>query len=275
MNKIQQMYDSLLKESGPQGWWPIINEKTLLCEYHTNAPRNESEALEICFGSLLTQGTNWHPNAVRALQQMKLGRLFTEKELAIIREAESGNESTPQRKVANHREKSLIGVHEILRISHEHLSGIIRSSGYHNQKAIKLKNFCRFLEENYGGSLSALFREDESDLKRLLLSVKGIGPETADSIMLYAARKPIFVIDAYTKRIAGRIGFREKNYEGLQRRFMPEIFTGAANSEKLFNEYHALLVELGKNACRKVPLCGKCPLSGMCAYYKGIGKEQL
>ena len=74
MNKLKQIYNLLYKAYGPQGWWPIVNDRTLLSEYHINAPKNESEALEICFGSLLTQGTQWYPNVVRSLQQLKLGR---------------------------------------------------------------------------------------------------------------------------------------------------------------------------------------------------------
>ena len=88
MNKLKQIYNLLFKAYGPQGWWPIVNNKTLLCEYHVNAPRNESEALEICFGSLLAQGTQWYPNVVRSLQQLKLGRPFKKEELNVIKQAE-------------------------------------------------------------------------------------------------------------------------------------------------------------------------------------------
>ena len=115
------------------------------------------------------------------------------------------------------------------------------------------------------------------------MSVSGIGPETADSIILYAAKKPIFVIDAYTKRILNRIGYKEETYEELQRLFMQnyrkleifgvsenKVFRNLPNSEKLFNEYHALLVELGKSICKKNPLCEKCPITKICDYSNSI-----
>ena len=161
---------------------------------------------------------------------------------------------------------NLIGVKKILKIENKKLAEIIKSSGYHNQKAKKLKNFCGFLFRNYDGKLKKLFENDIKKLRNELLSVSGIGPETADSIILYAARKPIFVIDAYTKRILNRIGYKEETYEELQRLFMQNL----PNSEKLFNEYHALLVELGKSICKKNPLCEECPINRHCDYYKNI-----
>ena len=151
-----------------------------------------------------------------------------------------------------------------MKIRNEELAKIIKSSGYHNQKAKKLKNFCGFLSKNYNGKLSLLFKNNITKLRKELLSINGVGPETADSIILYAAKKPIFVIDAYTKRVFSRIGFREKTYDELQQMFMKNL----PNSERLFNEYHALIVELGKNICRKKPLCDKCPINIYCSYYK-------
>ena len=103
------------------------------------------------------------------------------------------------------------------------------------------------------------------------MSINCVGPETSDSIILYAAKKPIFVIDAYTKRIMNRVGFKENNYDDLQKLFMNNL----EKNEKLFNEYHALLVELGKNICKKKPLCIKCPINTMCNYYsKTYPKQQ-
>ena len=231
MNQIKQIYDILLQEFGPQGWWPIVNGKTLLCEYHVSAPRNEKEALEICFGSLLAQNTSWK-NAEKAMVNLK--------------------------------KENLINVKKIIETKDKKLAQIIRSSGYHNQKAKKLKNFCEFLLKNYDGKLSLFFKNRLLKLRKQLLSVNEIGPETADSIILYSAKKPIFVVDAYTKKILSRLGYMEKTYDELQVLFM-QILT---NSEKLFNEYHALMVELGKNICKKEPLCEKCPLSAYCDYYK-------
>ena len=111
--------------------------------------------------------------------------------------------------------------------------------------------------KNYNGKLDLFFKNKIDELRKQLLSVNGIGPETADSIILYAAKKPIFVVDAYTKRIMERIGCKEAEYGELQKLLMQDL----PNSEKLFNECHALLVELGKNICKKVPLCEKCPIN--------------
>ena len=88
MNKLKQIYNLLFKAYGPQGWWPIVNDKTLFCGYYVNAPRDEKEALEICFGAILAQNTQWYPNVVRAIQQLKLGRPFTKQEFEVIKEAE-------------------------------------------------------------------------------------------------------------------------------------------------------------------------------------------
>ena len=88
MNTLNQIYKTLNNEYGKQGWWPIINNKTLLCEYHTGAPKNDAERFEICIGAILAQNTSWYPGVVRALQQLKLGRPFTKKELEVIQKAE-------------------------------------------------------------------------------------------------------------------------------------------------------------------------------------------
>ena len=108
--------------------------------------------------------------------------------------------------------------------------------------------------------IKKLKEENIEKLRKKLLEIKGIGPETADSILLYAFNKPIFVVDAYTKRIFNRLGCKEKTYEEFQKLFMDNL----EKDQKLFNEYHALLVELGKNHCRKKPLCRECPLNSMC-----------
>ena len=114
--------------------------------------------------------------------------------------------------------------------------------------------------------MKIFFKNNIKELRNELLFINGIGPETADSIILYAAKKPIFVIDAYTRRIMNRIGHEGQSYEELQELFMDNL----EHDEKLFNEYHALLVELGKSICKKTPLCNKCPVNNMCNYYKTI-----
>ncbi len=224
------IYDKLLAFFTPQHWWPVTPEGKLHPEY-SNGPKNEKQQLEVIFGAILTQNTNWK-NVEKAIAELN--------------------------------RNDLIDVKKISKIDAKKLALLIKSSGYHNQKAKKLKNFCDFLSKNYDGNLKKLFKKEIKELREQLLSINGIGPETADSIILYAAKKPVFVIDAYTKRILSRIGCKEKTYDDLQKLFMNSL----PNNENLFNEYHALLVELGKNICKKSPLCGKCPISEHCNYYR-------
>ena len=144
------------------------------------------------------------------------------------------------------------------------LAELIYPSGYYNAKALKIKSFVEHLGSAYHESLEKLFSLDVSSLRRELLTVHGVGPETADSIILYAARKSIFVIDAYTRRILSRLWLSppRNDYSSFQELFMENLPT----EEKLFNEYHALLVRHGKEVCKKVPLCDQCCLSGICLY---------
>lgn len=141
----------------------------------------------------------------------------------------------------------------------ERLAAAIRPAGYHNVKAGRLKAVCRFLWEECGGRLAKLKKADTAVLRKKLLAVKGVGPETADSILLYALEKPVFVVDAYTKRIFFRHALAEENagYEDLRGK-VEEVFNGDAAR---FNQFHALIVETAKNYCRKKKgLCGECPL---------------
>jgi endonuclease-3 related protein len=143
------------------------------------------------------------------------------------------------------------------------LAQLIRPSGYFNLKAKKLKAFTRNLFNAHDGRLSHLFRLNAATLRDELLAVYGVGPETADSIILYAARQPIFVVDAYTRRIMARLGLAhvDSSYDELQHLFMDHL----PHNEPLFNEYHALLVALGKGYCKKgKPKCGECPLLEVC-----------
>jgi endonuclease-3 related protein len=124
-----------------------------------------------------------------------------------------------------------------------------------------LKSFIDFLFEEYDGDLKRMKRESPGELREKLLRVQGIGPETADSILLYGVKKPIFVVDAYTKRILSRHGIipDKASYEEIQKLFMGHL----SSDQKLFNEYHALLVHLGKTLCKKTPKCDLCPLYGI------------
>lgn len=233
--QIKSIYQTFYSYFGPQYWWPVTLDNETIPKYHKNIKLNNKQKLEICFGAILTQNTSWK-NVEKAIIQLN--------------------------------KSQLIDVKKILKIENEKLANAIKSSGYYNQKAKKLKNFCSFLSNSYDGNIEKLFDNSIKKLRNDLLSVNGIGPETADSIILYAAKKPIFVIDAYTRRIMNRIGYKEDTYETLQKLFMENL----ESDEKMFNEFHALLVELGKNFCKKKPLCVKCPINKICNYRKAILK---
>lgn len=225
--KLRSLYDALFSAFGPQGWWPIAG---VYSKGDYSHPLDEREAFEVCVGAILTQNTAWK-NVEKAL-----GCLREKKRLSL-----DALISAPQQEVAE----------------------CIRSSGYFNQKAAKLKNFGVFLRNNNG--LQKVFGLPVDELRSKLLSVKGIGPETADSIILYSAKKPKFVVDAYTRRIISRVGLlsEEAGYEAFQRLFEE----GLPRDLQLFNEYHALLVELAKQNCTaKAPRCASCPIKSSCAF---------
>lgn len=152
----------------------------------------------------------------------------------------------------------------LYRISRSELVELLRPAGYYNAKARKLQAFAAHLMENYGGDLAAMLSQDTQTLRPELLSLYGIGPETADDILVYAAGFPSFVIDAYTRRILQRLGLvpdtGKTGYNDLQWLFHQQLPPDAA----LFNEYHALLDCHAKIACRKIPLCADCCLRDLC-----------
>ena len=172
--------------------------------------------------------------------------------------------SNVEKAIANLKAAGLLDPVSLDAIATEKLAILIRPSGYYNAKATKLKAFVERLNQEYGGSLDRLFELNTSDLRKELLSIHGIGPETADSILLYAAHRPVFVIDAYTKRIIERLGLAptHNSYEAFQQLFMENL----QPDESIFNEYHALLVRHGKDVCRRGPLCINCCLLDICAY---------
>jgi endonuclease-3 related protein len=183
-------------------------------------------AFEVIVGAILTQNTAW-ANVEKAITNLRRERLLTPASL----------ERVPQIKLAR----------------------LIRSSGYFRQKAKKLKAFVKFLRCEYGGSLARMFRAPTAQLREKLLAVHGIGPETADSILLYAGRHPVFVVDAYTKRIFTRHGLvtEKAGYEELRALFENTL----SRDVQLYNEFHGLIVMTGKHWCRtKNPLCHACPL---------------
>jgi len=183
-------------------------------------------AFEVILGAILTQSTSWQ-NVERA--------------------------------IANLKNSKSLSFEKLLKMKTHRLAQLIKPAGYYNVKAQRLKNFISFMEKNYSGDLNRMKKQDTSILRRQLLSVCGIGPETADSILLYAFQKPVFVVDAYTRRIFSRHGYVKEgiDYEALQR-----FFTRVLPAQgRLFNEYHALLVRLGKEFCKKTKMkCQACPL---------------
>jgi len=173
-----------------------------------------------------------------------------------------------EKAIANLRAAEALSPGALRRLSRPKLAKLVHPCGYYNAKALKLKSFAFWLGNHYDDDLDSLFANDTDDLRRQLLSIHGIGQETADSILLYAANKPIFVIDAYTRRIISRIGLtpEKDSYAAYQAFFMEHLPSDA----ELFNEYHALLVCLGKNVCRRRPLCQQCCLSDICQFYSNL-----
>ncbi|MDD5227084.1 MAG: endonuclease III domain-containing protein, partial [Candidatus Omnitrophica bacterium] len=163
-----------------------------------------------------------------------------------------------EKAILNLKRSRKLSFKSLRRIPRGKLAQLIRPAGYFNVKADRLKCFMAFLDRECGGNLSKLERKTMPLLREKLLAVKGVGPETADSILLYALGKTSFVIDAYTKRIFLRHGLA-KDHETYER--WREIFTQALpESRDLFNDFHAQIVRTGKDYCRKVPRCERCPL---------------
>jgi endonuclease-3 related protein len=164
-----------------------------------------------------------------------------------------------ERAIANLRQAGLLSPAALEKTSRAKLARLIRPSGYFRQKARKVQEFLRFVRREYNGSLSAMLRTPTVRLRVELLGIHGIGPETADSILLYAGNHPVFVADAYARRILERHGLihGKESYEELRGLFERSL----PNDASLFNEYHALIVHIGKHHCRsRVALCSNCAL---------------
>lgn len=164
------------------------------------------------------------------------------------------------RAIRNLKDARCLTSNHLRDINKTRLSKLIRPSGYFNIKAERLKAFLALLHKEYKGSMKRMGKENPLVLRERLLRVKGIGPETADSILLYAFNYPVFVVDAYTKRILSRhkILSDKLSYEDVQGFFHSNL----PRDEQLFNEYHALIVRVGKEYCRRKPVCNGCPLEG-------------
>ncbi|MEA3254872.1 MAG: hypothetical protein U9Q22_03440 [Candidatus Altiarchaeota archaeon] len=168
--------------------------------------------------------------------------------------------------IMNLKREDLLSPEGIYEAGEDRLGGLIKPAGYFNAKAKKLKEFVNFLFRSYGGNLELMLNQPYENLRNELLSIWGIGPETADSIILYAANKPCFVVDAYTKRILSRIGLVNGGigYDDLKNFFENNLPRDA----ELYNEFHALLVKLGKEYCKPTPSCSECPIRGICTGLK-------
>ena len=228
---LESLYSQLLGEYGPQGWWPTPSRAGSRGftdrGYHPGEydhPRSAAGRFEIILGAVLTQNTAW-TNVEQALQRLRGAR--------IVRPA------------------------DVLAAPGPGLARLIRPSGYFNQKAKKLKGIAALFSSprslTVGGAPS----------REALLSQWGVGPETADSILLYAFRVPVFVVDAYTRRLLQRVGLADgtEGYDALQ-----VLFHGALESRhQLYNEFHALIVHHAKIHCRATPVCDGCPVQ-RCRY---------
>lgn len=199
--------------------------------------------LDVAIGAILTQSSAW-TNVEMALANLKAARCWS-------LEAIHG---TPQ----------------------DELAAIIRSSGYFNAKARKLKAFASHVMSNYGGDLDLFLAKAMAPLREELLSIHGIGPETADDIILYGAGKPSFVIDSYTRRVVGRLGIAPRGMPDTYGAHQALFQNHLPPDTPIFNEYHALLDRHAKETCAKTPRCSGCCLLEVCATGTGpLGVENV
>lgn len=225
---LNSIYRYLRNSYGKQGWWPIVNPATGRSDYGIGAPRSDADVFEIVMGAILTQNVAWI-NVEKAIFSLK--------------------------------KKNLMEPQRLYRARHETIANCITSSGYYNQKTKKIKNFLAWFRD-YDFSFERISSMKTPELRGELLCVNGIGPETADSILLYGLNRRIFVVDAYTRRIYSRLGVIDINsdYDEIRLLFEKGISGGTAK----YNEYHALIVVHGKDVCRNKPLCKTCCLLDFC-----------
>lgn len=217
--KVRKLFDLLLREYGPQRWWPA------------------EEPFEVAVGAVLTQNTSW-ANVEKAIAGLKsAGRLDPE----WLAEAPL-----------------------------ERIASLIRPAGCHNVKADRLRELCRFLIRH--GGLEGLQRLGHREQRTGLLSVRGVGPETADSISLYALGFPVFVADGYARRLFSRLGLihGDVKYDDFRHLVESSEPVRGRSGAKFYNEYHALIVQHGKLRCRTTPRCRKCPLLNRCGHGKRV-----
>lgn len=204
---IKEIYDILLKQWGPQDWWPARTR------------------LEVIVGAILTQNTAW-TNVEKAIKRL--------------------------------RDEKALNVPTLCKVQEKKLANWIRPAGYYNIKAKRVKSFIKKLCSEYDGSIDKLCALDTSTLRKVLLDINGIGPETADCILLYVAKRPVFVVDAYTRRMLVRHNWAAESADyddiaQLMTAYLPR-------DTQLYNEFHALIVRLGKEYCHPKPHCFECPV---------------
>jgi len=210
----------------------LIYEK-LLSHYGEQHWWPAASPFEVMVGAILTQNTSW-PGVERAIENLQRTHMLSPR--------------------------------AIIEAAIDELAEQLKPSGYFNIKAQRLSNYCRWYLEQ--GELDRLKQLSTETLRHGLLSVNGVGPETADDILLYAFNRPIFVIDAYTRRLFSRLGYIDgsEGYEPLRKRFETQFEEGITEVERtgLFNEYHALIVIHAKEHCRKRAICDGCPVAQCC-----------
>ena len=199
---------------------------------------------------------NWWPGDTR--MEIMLGAILTQ----------AVSWKNVERAIANIKERDLLDLAKLKTVDQEELAELIKPALYHRQKARKIKELINFIVTNYEGNLDSMFKEPLGTLRDQLLQVWGIGPETADSILLYAGGKRVFVVDAYTRRVFYRLGLVEEDitYAELQQLMETHLPPQIA----IYNDYHAQIVALGANYCKKTkPICNKCPIAAWCAKLPG------
>jgi len=221
---LLRIYETLLEANGSQGWWPLLTKdkngfEAVYSDDFRKRRKTEEEQLEIAIGAILTQNTSWK-NALLSLLKLK--------------------------------SEGLLDIKGLKEVAVEDLAIYIRSSGYYNQKAKKIKSFISIWQDKRNRN-----RED-------LLSTWGLGYETVDDILLYGLDKQVFVVDAYTRRVLKRQGWLkdEPGYEVLRKRIEGELIRDIC----LYNDFHAQLVRLGVEHCKPKPYCDDCPLVKSCVF---------
>jgi len=227
---------------GPQKLYTIIlnhfgNQQWWPYDKEYHKINGSDPRFEIMIGAILTQNTAW---------------------------------SNVEKVIINLKKNKTLTIKSIVDIPIENLKVMIQPSGFFNQKAIRLKILASHIYKNYDSSLDNFFKRDLQEVRDELLSLNGIGPETADSMILYAGNLPIFVVDAYTRRICKRIPIqiKDESYDKIQQYFESELSKHPTVKDTVskYKELHALIVELAKNYCKTNPRCDKCPLKKNCRF---------